>query len=151
MNEVIYFSPSTRGAYTVEVHGSDMPADVVEVAASAWRALIKELETSPKMVSSRPDGHPILVDPPPLEPAEVAANERAWRDAQLALTDPLVSRHRDELEEGRDSSLTAEQYAGLQVYRRQLRDWPQGEQFPLAEHRPPAPAWLAEQTGNAPR
>ncbi|MCU7250327.1 phage tail assembly chaperone [Pseudomonas koreensis] len=149
--DTVFFSPSTCGAYRSELHGTDMPADVIEVAASVWRSLLDELSTSPKKISSRPDGYPVLIDPPPLAADELVAVERAWRDAQLALTDPLVSRHRDELEEGREISLTAEQYAGLQAYRRQLRDWPQGEQFPLAEHRPPAPAWLAEQTGNAPR
>lgn len=123
-----------------------MPADVVEVAESVWQSLLDELSTSPKKMSSRPDGYPVLIDPPPLDADELAAVERVWRDAQLALTDPLVSRHRDEIEEGGTTSLTAEQYTDLQAYRRQLRDWPQGSQFPLAEHRPIAPPWLIEQT-----
>ncbi|ANI54418.1 phage tail protein [Pseudomonas sp. DR 5-09] len=75
----------------------------------------------------------------------LAEVERAWRDVQLSVTDALVARHRDELEEGGSTYLTAEQYAELQAYRRQLRDWPQGSQFPLAEHRPIAPPWLIEQ------
>lgn len=128
------------------MHGNNMPADVVEVAASVWQSLLIELSTSPKKLSSRPDGQPVLIDPPPLDAEALTAVERAWRDAQLALTDPLVSRHRDEIEEGGATSLTADQYAELQAYRRQLRDWPQGDQFPLAEHRPPAPTWLAAQT-----
>jgi len=128
------------------VHGNNMPADVVEVAASVWQSLLIELSTSPKKLSSRPDGQPVLIDPPPLDAEALAAVERGWRDGQLALTDPLVSRHRDEIEEGGATSLTADQYAELQAYRRQLRDWPQGDQFPLAEHRPPAPTWLAAQT-----
>ena len=146
MDKVIFFSPSTCGAYRLDVHGSDMPADVVEVTEGNWLGLLKELETSPKKMSSRPDGQPVLIDPPPLDAAELGAIERAWRDAQLALTDPLVSRHRDELEEGGETSLAADQYAQLQAYRRQLREWPQGSQFPLVEHRPPAPTWLATQT-----
>ncbi|UDI94622.1 phage tail assembly chaperone [Pseudomonas sp. IAC-BECa141] len=146
MDKVIFFSPSTCGAYRLDVHGSDMPADVVEVPEGNWLGLLKELETSPKKMSSRPDGQPVLIDPPPLDAAELGAIERVWRDAQLALTDPLVSRHRDELEEGGAISLAVEQYAELQAYRRMLRDWPQGSQFPLAEHRPLAPTWLATQT-----
>jgi hypothetical protein len=122
-----------------------MPADVVEVSESVWQSLLNELSTSPKMMSSRPDGQPVLIDPPPLDADGLATAERAWRDLQLALTDPLVSRHRDEIEEGGATSLTADQYAELQAYRRQLRDWPQGSQFPLAEHRPIAPPWLIEQ------
>lgn len=144
MERIIYFSPSTCGAYEPVVHGGDMPEDVVEVVESVWLGLLAELERKPKKMSSRPDGQPVLIDPPPLDADELAAGERAWRDAQLALTDPLVSRHRDEVEEGGETTLTAEQYTELQAYRRQLRDWPQGSQFPLAQHRPIAPLWLTE-------
>lgn len=146
MNKVVFFSPSTCGAYVREIHGENMPADVVEVPESVWRSLLDELSISPKMMSSRPNGQPVLIDPPPLDAEALAAVERAWRDAQLALTDPLVSRHRDEIEAGDATSLTADQYTELQAYRRQLRDWPQGEQFPLIDHRPIAPPWLIEQT-----
>ncbi|MBP5954140.1 hypothetical protein ICA16_00535 [Pseudomonas anatoliensis] len=145
MSKIVFFSPSTCGAYIPGIHGADMPTDVVEVAASVWQSLLDELSTSPKKMSSRPDGQPVLIDPPPLDSDELAGLERAWRDAQLALSDPLVSRHRDEVEEGGATSITAEQYTELQAYRRQLRDWPQGSQFPLAEHRPPAPTWLSAQ------
>lgn len=145
MDKIVFFSPSMCGAYRPEIHGGNMPADVVEVSESVWQSLLNELSTSPKMMSSRPDGQPVLIDPPPLDADGLATAERAWRDLQLALTDPLVSRHRDEIEEGGATSLTADQYAELQAYRRQLRDWPQGSQFPLAEHRPIAPPWLIEQ------
>ncbi|MGN8031578.1 hypothetical protein ACTJKS_18480 [Pseudomonas sp. 22189] len=145
MSKVVFFSPSTCGAYRPEINGANMPADVVVVAESVWQALLDELSTSPKKMSSRPDGQPVLIDPPPLDADELAAVERAWRDAQLALSDPLVSRHRDEVEEGGATSITAEQYVELQAYRRQLRDWPQGDQFPLVEHRPPTPTWLSAQ------
>jgi hypothetical protein len=146
MNKIVYFSPSTCGAYVPEIHGTDMPADVVEVAASVWQSLLDELSISPKKMSSRPDGYPVLIDPPPLDADELAAVERAWRDAQLALTDPLVSRHRDEIEEGVETSISVDQYAELQAYRRQLREWPQGAEFPITEHRPIAPAWLGQQS-----
>lgn len=146
MNEVVFFSPSTCGAYTVEVHGSGMPEDVVEVTASVWQSLLEELAISPKQMFSGPDGQPMLIDPPPLDAEALASYERAWRDVQLSLTDPLVSRHRDELEGGGSTTLTSEQYTDLQAYRRLLRDWPQGAEFPLTEHRPIAPAWLSQQT-----
>lgn len=145
MNKIVFFSPSTCGAYRPELNGANMPADVVEVSENVWQSLLDELSISPKKMSSRPDGQPVLIDPPPLDAQELAEVERAWRDSQLALTDPLVSRHRDEIEEGSATSITAEQYAELQAYRRQLRDWPQGVQFPLADSRPIAPPWLIEQ------
>lgn len=142
MSKVVFFSPSTCGAYRREIHGENMPADVVEVPESVWQSLLNELSTSPKMMSSRPNGQPVLIDPPPLDAEALAAVERAWRDGQLALTDPFVSRHRDELEEGSETSLTSDQYAELQSYRRQLRDWPQALGFPSIEQRPVAPSWL---------
>ncbi|WRH90886.1 hypothetical protein RCC30_19610 [Pseudomonas fluorescens] len=100
MDKIVYFSPSMCGAYRPEIHGSDMPADVVEVSESVWQSLLNELSTSPKMMSSRSNGQPVLIDPPALDAEALTAIERAWRDGQLALTDPLVSRHRDEIEEG---------------------------------------------------
>lgn len=142
MNKFVYFSPSTCGAYRLEIHGNSMPADVVEVPESVWQALLNELSTSPKKMSSRPNGQPVLIDPPPLDAEALADVERAWRDAQLALTDPFVSRHRDELEEGSETSLTPDQYAELQSYRRQLRDWPQASDSPSTEQRPFVPSWL---------
>ncbi|MHC3954544.1 phage tail assembly chaperone [Pseudomonas aeruginosa] len=87
------------------------------------------------------DGQPVATPPPPLEDEALATIERDWRDRQLDDTDTLVARHRDELEVG-TTTLSAKQYQALQAYRRQLRDWPESGEFPLAEHRPTAPDWL---------
>lgn len=145
MSETVYFSPSTCGAYYLSVHGVDMPSDVVKISEAEWQAVLSGLSSGAKVVSSDEAGYPVLIDPPPLAMEELEALERLWRDAQLAASDPLVSRHRDEIEEGVPTTLTAEQYVSLQAYRRALRDWPQGGKFPLTEHRPAAPTWLAEQ------
>ncbi|WKV98347.1 hypothetical protein PYV50_08810 [Pseudomonas sp. H22_DOA] len=48
MEKIIYFSPSTCGAYEPAFHGGDMPEDVVEVAESVWLGLLAELESQPK-------------------------------------------------------------------------------------------------------
>lgn len=138
----MFASKSERTFYDSSIHDS-MPADVVEISADAHMALL--IGESQGQVICWEGSCPMLIDPLSLDSEELAAIERAWRDAQLALTDPLVSRHRDEVEEGGLTSITAEQYTELQAYRRQLRDWPQGSQFPLVEHRPPAPTWLSAQ------
>ena len=83
--------------------------------------------------------------PSELSPDEQAAVERLWRDSQLADNQWLTARHRDELDLGDAPILTAAQFAELLTYRKALRDWPQGEEFPLAEHRPVAPYWLSDQ------
>lgn len=145
MNEAVYFSPSTCGAYYLSVHGVDMPSDVVKISEAEWQAVLSGLSSGAKVVSSDDAGYPVLINPPPLAMEQLEAFERSWRDAQLAATDPLVSRHRDELEDGGTTTLADEQYAELQAYRRALRTWPEGGDFPLTEHRPTAPAWLAKQ------
>lgn len=89
------------------------------------------------------NGYPMLVDPPEPSPDFLASIERLWRDTQLANTDGVVSRHRDELEDGLATTLTTVQYTELQSYRRALRNWPEAGEFPLIEHRPPTPLWLA--------
>ena len=118
-----------------------IPADAVEITDEQRSELLAG-QTLGKVIAADDAGYPILIDPPPPSAAEQAVSERTWRDAQLAPTDAIVSRHRDEVEEGIATTLTAEQYTELQVYRRLLRDWPQGSEFPLADHRPVAPSWL---------
>lgn len=120
-----------------------IPADAVEITRELHTALL-DGQSAGQVISSD-DGYPVLVDPPPPSPEHLAAIERAWRDVQLAATDGVVSRHRDELEEGPETTLTPPQYTELQAYRRALRNWPETGEFPLIEHRPIAPPWLTEQ------
>ncbi|QXE08676.1 MULTISPECIES: phage tail assembly chaperone [Pseudomonas] len=140
----VLFSASTRGVYVPGIHLSHIPDDVIEIPQAYWTSLLQQLSVSAKVIGVRPDnGFPILVDPPPPSLEEAADAERHWRTAQLAATDGLVARDRDELEDGGGTTLTTEQYAELQTYRRELRDWPQDSFFPFTEHRPVAPRWLA--------
>ncbi|GGU68706.1 hypothetical protein GCM10009504_27370 [Pseudomonas laurentiana] len=76
---------------------------------------------------------------------QLAVTERAWRDTALAAVVWLRDRHRDQQDLGGSTTLTAEQFQELLLYMQALRDWPQSEQFPEAEHRPVAPPWIAEQ------
>jgi hypothetical protein len=121
-----------------------MPDDVVEITTEAHAALMQG-QSEGKVIAWGDDGYPMLVDPPPPSPEQLAAIERAWRDARLAATDGVVSRHRDEVEAGVTTTLTPEQYSALQQYRQALRNWPENGEFPLIDHRPVAPSWLAEQ------
>nr|WP_054047700.1 phage tail assembly chaperone [Pseudomonas nunensis] len=121
-----------------------IPVDAVEITTERRNELLAA-QSLGKVIAPDDSGYPILIDPPPVSAVEQARVERAWRDAQLAPTDGMVSRHRDELEAGIATTLAAEQYAELQIYRRELRNWPQGAEFPLVEHRPVAPNWLSGQ------
>ncbi|WP_433770906.1 phage tail assembly chaperone [Pseudomonas putida] len=140
---MIFFSATELGFYDNAIHES-MPEDCVEISAD-YRVELLLGQSAGKVITYGDDGYPVLIDPPPLTPEEAAKIERAWRDALLAATDGVVSRHRDEFEEGGETTLAAEQYAALQAFRRALRNWPESGEFPLAEHRPPAPDWLVDQ------
>lgn len=123
--------------------GGELPADAFEISPELHAELMNGQSQLIKInFDTEP---PSLIERPPMAPAQLAELERAWRDGQLAKTDGIVARQRDELEGGGVTTLTTEQYAELQVYRRELRDWPQGAAFPLAEHRPVAPNWLSGQ------
>lgn len=78
--------------------------------------------------------------------ADPEAAERVWRDAEIVRVAWLRDRHRDEVELGGETSITAEQYAELLAYLQALRDWPQSADFPDNRHRPLSPGWIAGQT-----
>ncbi|QOD67347.1 phage tail protein [Pseudomonas brassicacearum] len=104
-----------------------------------------EPDRGSKVIVLGSDGRPALQEPPLPTSDELALVERTWRDKQLAVTDGVVTRHRDEIEDGIVTTLTSDQYGALQTYRRALRNWPEAGEFPLIDHRPPAPDWLAMQ------
>ncbi|HCF0007687.1 TPA: phage tail protein [Pseudomonas aeruginosa] len=139
------FSPSARVFYPVSLRevyeaGIGWPDDGVPVSDEVHARILLEQENG-RVICADVDGQPATKEPPPPTEEAQAAIERNWRDRQLVDTDALVARHRDELEVGA-TTLSAEQYQALQAYRRQLRDWPESGEFPLAEHRPTAPDWL---------
>lgn len=137
----MFASKSTGGFYDPSIH-TTMPSDVVEIT-SAYHAELLDGQAKGQIISWNDDGYPVLIDPPPPTPEELAAIERAWRNVQLVATDGVVARHRDEIEEGSPTTLTAAQYTELQTYRRELRNWPVAGEFPLSDHRPKAPDWLS--------
>lgn len=140
-----FYSQSTGTCYLEGIHDR-IPSDAVLIDDERYLAVIAEPELG-KVRSHDSGGLPILIDPPVVELTadQLAANERAWRDAEVSSTEWLVTRHRDEQDMQLATTLTAEQFAALLVYRQALRDWPQTEVFPDSAQRPVAPAWIAEQ------
>ncbi|KAA8739131.1 phage tail protein [Pseudomonas koreensis] len=138
----MFASKSERGFYDESIHAS-MPDDVVEITLENHTALMVG-HAKGKEIGWDDQGYPVLIDPPTPSPEFFAEVERSWRDGQLAVTDGVVSRHRDELEEAQKTTLTPAQYSELQAYRRALRNWPETGEFPLTDHRPEAPTWLGE-------
>jgi hypothetical protein len=67
---MFFYSASTSGFYTTEVHGTGIPADAVEVSIEEHEALMQG-QSEGKDICAGADGRPALVDPPPppaLEP-----------------------------------------------------------------------------------
>lgn len=140
----VFYSPETGFFYDDQVC-TFIPADVVEIAGQERDELLAQVSRG-KILICGPDNFPTVVDAPPQSLEQMANIERYWRSAQLTETDGVVTRHRDEQEDGSKTTLTTKQYTALQAYRRALRNWPEDGEFPLSEHRPPAPEWLAQLT-----
>lgn len=140
----VLFSPSKCRFYLRELGNAGTPSDVIEITAKQHSELVNG-QASGLRLSADQDGNPILIEPPQ-PPQEVqAVAERAWRDAQLSTTEWLVTRHRDEQDMLQVTTLTAEQFSELLVYRQGLRDWPQSEYFPDRNYRPVELPWISEQ------
>lgn len=137
-----FFDTNTHGE--IGSPGCTIPAGAKELPDELYAELTAPRDDD-KLVYPDANGYPVLIDPPSASNEELATDERVWRDARLAATDGVVSRHRDELEEGLETTLTPAQYTELQAYRRALRNWPEAGEFPLIEHRPTASPWLTEQ------
>lgn len=115
-----------------------IPDDAVQVDEAAMLELKAGLAGGKVLIKDE-DGKPCLADRPPPSADTLAEIERRWRDQQLALTDPLVVRHRDEIELGKQPTLDEGLYVELQTYRAALRDWSDSQLFPKREHRPVSP------------
>ncbi|PUA46991.1 phage tail protein [Pseudomonas protegens] len=133
-----YYSKSTGSTYITGLHGS-MPADAVEISEDLYLSVIGN--PAPGKIRAHDDrGLPYLVDAPEVVP-DPKAQERQWRDAELASVMWLRERHRDQLEVEAPTTLTDGQLKELLVYMQALRDWPQSADFPDSKHRPERPEW----------
>ena len=136
----MFYSHSTGGFYDPTFH-TEIPSDAVEISQEYWRELLDGLSLG-KMIVMNDENYPVLVVRPGPTPEQLEGYERSWRNLQIAATDPVVNRHRDEVDRW-PTQLTPAQYIELQTYRHVLRLWPEGGELPLSEHRPAAPEWLA--------
>lgn len=70
----MFYSKSTKGFYDSEVHGSNMPKDVVEVSYEEWEKLLLAQNSGQQIVADK-NGRPIAVDKvePEIIPEELLA------------------------------------------------------------------------------
>lgn len=82
---------------------------------------------------------------PPLPTQEdLAAQVRAVRDTRLEACTWIVERHRDQLDAGKATTLTPDEYQAWLTYRQALRDLPQQPGFPWAGPDDPECPWPEE-------
>ncbi|NWA69007.1 phage tail assembly chaperone [Pseudomonas reactans] len=134
-----FYSQTTGCTYIEGLH-KVMPSDVKVITDERYLEVIGN-PVSGKLRSHDPDGLPILIDPPPEDPAVAA---RAWRDVEITRVQWIRDRHRDEQDLARETTITAEQFAELLDYMQALRDWPISPAFPDPQGRPLQPTWAAQ-------
>lgn len=86
-----FYSPTTGGFYTREVHGDNIPADAVEITTNQHRELI-EGQSQGKRITADENGFPVLADPPVHNP-QIQINAEAL--SYLASTDWYVIRKQE--------------------------------------------------------
>ena len=141
----VFFSASVNGFYTDEINGSSYPVDAIEITEQEWRQILYEVSQG-KIIEIDDSGKPFTIERPPETEEQLAARERAWRDAEVNSNEWLASRHRDQQDMQLSTTLTTDQFTELLAYRQTLRDWPQTEAFPDSAQRPIAPPWIADQS-----
>jgi hypothetical protein len=143
----MFYSPSHNGMFNDVVYGKSLPKDAVLIPSERVNEILEGLGMQKTLVVGD-EGLLVLVDPVPIEPTieQLAAAERAWRDAEVLRISWLRDRHRDQVDTSDATTLTPEQFNELLVYMQALRDWPQSADFPVIERRPIAPDWIAGQS-----
>ncbi|GJA54981.1 hypothetical protein KAM348_24040 [Aeromonas caviae] len=59
----MYYSKSTGGFYSRDIHGDNIPADAVYISAETHAALL-DAQSSGQLITTDESGHPIAIDPP---------------------------------------------------------------------------------------
>lgn len=121
------------GSFLIKYNGYPYHATLLETP-SVYEKVLKLIETGIQVLDYV-ESQPSLSD--------IESAERFWRDRQINTLRWLRERHRDELEQQAQTSLTSEQFSELLTYVQQLRDWPQSPAFPDSGQRPSAPAWFS--------
>lgn len=76
----MFYSKTTGGFYSRDIHGEAIPADAVEITSEEHVALM-DAQSQGKIIQPDIDGNPVAVDPPKQTAAQVWDRIKAKRDA----------------------------------------------------------------------
>lgn len=79
----MFYSKSTGGFYSHDVHGDNMPADVVEITI-ALHAELMRAQSEGKQIKANANGFPVAMLPPAPTPTEIIADKNNQARAALA-------------------------------------------------------------------
>ena len=118
-----YYSFSTKGYYTPEIHGDNIPADAIEISDETYKEVFAAQCAGYILELCEVNGVK-AVPPPPPTAKELAENIRNVRAGLLIDLDALVNNPL------RWSAYSEEYKTALSAYRQALLDIPQQAGFP---------------------
>ncbi len=127
----MFYSKSTGGFYTREIHGDNIPAGAVEITTEEHAALL-EGQAAGKRIVADENGFPVLADPPAPTDEELEFRARAERDR-------LIRETVDTVNAIRWSAMSAAEQSAWTEYRQALLDVPEQPGFPNDIQWPIAP------------
>lgn len=110
----MFASKSTRGFYSREIHGNNMPADVVEITTEVHAAML-EGQSQGKVIDFDEAGYPFLTEPAAPTSEQIQEQINSQARAYLASTDWYVIRWQENATPIPESVSTARDEARAQV------------------------------------
>lgn len=90
----MFYSKSTGGFYTIEIHGDSIPSDAVEITATEHSVLLQG-QSQGQRIQADENGYPFLADQPTLNEEELQVVKNQEARAYLASTDWYVIRNQE--------------------------------------------------------
>ncbi|MXP53439.1 tail fiber assembly protein [Pantoea sp. Seng] len=102
-----YYSPSVNAFYSLDINGSSIPDDAVEITDEAWLDLLKQ-QSEGKIIASGENGIPVANDAPPLTSAQLIEIAEGQKASLMAQATVAIAPLQDavDLDEATDSEKT---------------------------------------------
>lgn len=102
-----YYSPSVNAFYSLDINGTSIPEDAVEITDEAWLNLLKE-QSEGKVIAAGENGMPFANDAPPLTSAQLIEIAESQKASLMAQATVAIAPLQDavDLDEATDSEKT---------------------------------------------